>query len=287
MDLENFAKKYNLDIEILQKEVDEIVKKDKCNPQAALNEWKRLNFDKLAIVKKGKTLTALYLFTEAVPEFNRKDGTVSPPFFRAFFMVLPDEENNPPIIAFQKIDYDDIGKLFPEEPPAFQGFEFEQAYITKGERLNWFRSVTDKEGLPVLKTKEVALDNKEIHEMFVYCAKGIDFWYDELQEKEIDYRNNLFSYLQVTGVGEPFNWTDKNTGKEYTCKIYFLADNVDETSLIRIVFRDWRGQLPNFAKYDNIFFYGGYAKQNLENEDQLEVGWSDFNPVYLARCPTQ
>ena len=232
----------------------------------------------------------MYLFTEAVPEFKQKDGQVNPPFFRAFFLVLPDAENSPPIIAFQKVAYDNIGDLFPKEPPAFQAYEFKKAYVTKGERLNWFRSVVDEKGLPLIKTKEVEIENKDIHEMFIYCAKGVDFWYDELQEKEIDYRNNLFCYMQVTGAGEPFTYTAKkgeDAGKEFTCKPYYLADNVDETSLLRVVFRDWRSELPDFEKYDNVFFYGGYAKQNLENEDELELGWSGFNHIYLARCPTQ
>ena len=290
MDLENFAKKYNLDLKVLEKEINEIMKVDKCSPQAALNEWKRKNFDKLAIAKKGKKITALYLFTESVPEFKRDDGTSNPPFFRVFFMALPSAEGEAPIIAFYKTAFDKIEEFLPEEPPAFSGFDFEQAYVTKGERLNWFRSVTDENDLPLLtKRDKVDIDNKELHEMFIHCAKGVEFWYDELQEREIEYRNNLFCYLQVTGVGEPFTWTAKtgeDAGKEFVCKTYFLADNVDETSLMRLVFRDWRSELPNFDKYDNVFFYGGYAKQNLENEDQLELGWSQWNSIYLARCPT-
>ena len=290
MDFENFAKKYELDVTKLEKEVKAIAKRDGCSPSAALNEWKRENFDQLAILKKGKKITALYLFTEAVPEFKNKDGSINDPFYRIFFLVLPDGEDSPPAIVFYKMQYEKIGELFKEEPKAFTAFDFERAYITKGKRLSYFRTTVDDNGLPLLAQRDsIDLDNKQLHEMFIHCSKEIELWYDPLQEKDVDWRNNVFCYLQVTSVGEPFNWTSKkgeNAGTEYTCRTYYLADNIDETSLLRVVFKDWQSDLPELNRYDNIFFYGGYAKQNLEFENQLEIGWNDWNAMYIARCPT-
>ena len=279
MDLKTFCERYGLKLETVKQEIDAIKKRDKSSDEAAFNEWKRANRGTLSIVKKGKELGALYLFTEHVPardteEYKRDES------FRLFFLVLPGAEDEPPALAFLKTTKSILAQIFAEEPKAFQGFVFNKAFVTKGDRLNWINAAKDSKGVPLWELKDIEVDNKDIHEMLKYVANPSEDYYDEWQEKEKDYRFNVLCYFHVTDVRE---FTTK-AGKD--CVSYTLADNVDQASLLDLELVDWEKELPIFDKYENILVYNGFMKQTLENEDKLVVAWSDKCHIYLARCPT-
>jgi len=280
MDLEKFCQKFDLQIDELKKELSKIMENEGITEQAALNVWKSENMSMLRIKKKGEKLRAIYLFTEQVIPY-RAEETGEEPFFRAFFMVLPGRE---PLIAFVKLTKEQIIKLFPEEPETFSGYVFEAGYVTKGKRLNWINCLRDENGLPLLSPHDVVITNKDLHDYLIKCSRSIEEWYDENLEEEISYKYNLDCYLQVLSTDD-FEWTDKQTGEKFTAYRYYLVDLVDD-SLVRAILTDWRGELPLYDKYDNLYIYGGYTKQTAESDDILTISWSANCPIFILRSPS-